>query len=236
MNLSTRLVLDCLMIFHVREIPECLESYKKLPLDRVYFTGFTEKELEKPVNRFIRENGYDHYWFISDDAIATRDAFDKIQRGLDGRDVVTGYAMNPDGSGTVCLCDEPLEQWVPTSLNAYHFMHKDAVDSYSGDFMPTYYVPFILSAIKKELLLEVPYRAYGIAPASLVKYARGIRAVRGFACDYNFSWRLQKKGIRAYAAKGALMEHLGSSAFRPNQYHLNIGEVEPSVELVKCES
>ena len=189
--------------------------------------------MERPVNKFIRETDYDFYWFISDDAIATRDAFDKIERGLETHDVVTGYALNPDGSGNVCLCDRPLEAWVPTTLGAYHFMSKEAVDLYYDDWVPTYYVPFILSAIERDLLLQVPYRSYGILPIPLIKYFRGVRAIRGFACDYNFSFRLQKKGIRAYAAKGALMEHLGSSAFRPNQYHLNLGEVKPSVELVK---
>jgi hypothetical protein len=224
------------MILHVREIPECLDSYKALPIDRAYFTGFTEKQLEKPIAEFIRKTDYDYYWLVSDDVIATRDAFDRIQRGLGSHDIVTGYALNPDGSMNVCLCDYPLDDWPPTSGNSYRWMSKFALDSYPGDYVPTYYVPFILSAMKREVWLEVPFGTYSILPARFSKYFRNVRAIRGWACDYHFSLRLQKKGIKAYAAKGALMEHLGSSAFRPTAHHLNLGEVEPSVELLKCES
>jgi hypothetical protein len=223
------------MIFHVREIPECLESYKSLPLDRVYFTGFTEKQLEDPVNEFIQTTDYAYYWVISDDGVANQNAFDLIQRGLSREDVVTGYSINPDGSG-VSLCDEPLNDMVPTSMKSYHWMTEAALGAYPDDLVPTYYVPFALTAMKRDIWLEVPYGSYSVVPTFLIPYLLNARAARGFACDYHLSRRLQKKGIKAYAARGAVIEHLGGSVFGKSTHHLNLGEVKPSVELVKCGS
>jgi hypothetical protein len=222
------------MILHVREIPECLDSYKTLPIDRVYFTGFTEKQLEDPVNEFIQTTNYDHYWVISDDGTAPREAFDLIAQGLKREDVVTGYSMNPDGSGNVSLCDEPLKDRVPTGLKSYHWMSKAKLDAYPDNLVPTYYAPFALTAMKRDIWLEVPYGAYSFVPVFLIPYLLSVRPARGFACDYHLSWRLQKKGIKVYAAKGALIEHFGGSVFGKSVHHLNLGEVTPSVELVKC--
>ena len=231
-------------MFHVREIPECLDSYKALPIDTAYFTGFTEKQLEKPVNEFIQTTSYDYYWICSDDVIANRPAFDLIERGLSKHDIVTGYDFNPDGSGNLCLCDKPLLARFPTGLKDYPWMSGAYFDAYPGEYVPTTYVPFIFSAIKRDVWLEVPYATYSVLPAWFSQffltakgsYWRMTRPIRGWANDYNFSYKLQKKGIKAYAVKGARMEHLGSSVFRPVAYHLNLGEVKPSVELVRCAS
>lgn len=46
---------SCLMVLNPRDIPECLMSIRALPIDKVWFRGYTEAELTEPIRKFIEE-------------------------------------------------------------------------------------------------------------------------------------------------------------------------------------
>ena len=57
------------MILQPRAIPEAIESLNRLDIDKVWFRGYTEKELEVHLNDLIEYTEYEYYWIIADDVI-----------------------------------------------------------------------------------------------------------------------------------------------------------------------
>src|SRR2546427_5432634 len=79
------------MIMHAREIPECLLSLKALDIDKVWFRGYTEKQLEGKITEFVEATSYDRYILVSDDVIVTQQALDNLLELQDSGPVVTGW-------------------------------------------------------------------------------------------------------------------------------------------------
>lgn len=228
----------CLMVMHVRDFADCLGSYERLPIDRAYFTGYTERGLEKEMARFVGETDYDDYLIVQDDVVATREAFGLIAKGLDAKEVMTGYCTVPNDRDTLFLCDWPLEDCPPKGLKSYPFMPRRVAEG-CADYIPTTFVNFVMTGMRRGLWLKYPFKPFysgnplvGWTKVGLNKL--GLRhstpSWNGWASDYSLSWRLQRDGVKMWAAKGAEMTHYGGSAWGRN-FPLNIGKVEPSVEV-----
>ena len=59
------------MVMNARDIPECILAIRALPIDKAFFRGFTEIQLEPEIARFVASTDYDRYILLSDDTIPT---------------------------------------------------------------------------------------------------------------------------------------------------------------------
>jgi len=82
---------EILMILQPRAIPEAIESLNTLDIEKVWFRGYTEMELELVLNDFINETDYDYYWIIADDVVVDNKPLDVLRPKLYAGEVVTGY-------------------------------------------------------------------------------------------------------------------------------------------------
>src|SRR2546428_12899914 len=98
------------MILHAREIPECLLSLKALKIDKVWFRGYTEKQVEPKMMEFIRSTFYQRYILISDDVIVTQQALDNLLELQDSGPVVTGWCNIFPGETLANLELKPLTE------------------------------------------------------------------------------------------------------------------------------
>ncbi len=226
------------MVMQGRQIQRCLDSYEALPIDKMYFKGFCEKQLEKPITDFIEQTNYQHYIITSDDQVISRQALALIQEGLKKHDVVTGYCTLPDDSTKVNLCKLPLEDPIPRR-SSYDWMRLSYVNSFPDEYIPTTFAGFFLTGMSRQLWRRFPFRCYGILPESLVTpwlvrrlhdYGLVSQSIKGFSSDYNLCRRLASNGIRIHAAKGAIIEHLGGSSWGAH-LPLIVGKVKSSIRL-----
>jgi hypothetical protein len=85
------------MIMHAREIPECITPLKRLNLDKVWFRGFMQVQVEKEIRRFVRSTDYDRYILISDDVVMTQKALDAVLMWQKSFDILTGWCnLSPE--------------------------------------------------------------------------------------------------------------------------------------------
>jgi hypothetical protein len=222
---------NALMVMNARDITRCLDSYRKLSIDKVYFRGYTEKQLEGPINRFVHETDYDNYVIISDDQVIEQDTLDLVCRNIREDRVVTGYCVLP--GGFVNLCYAPLKDPRPKK-SSYSWMKVEDVETFPGDLAPTTFAGFFLTTMSRQMWLDFPFRAYGPVPRQMQSLSRHLpqygkvgESLRGYASDYNLCYRLGKKGVKIYAVKGALVEHLGGVSWG-KRLPLIVGKVKPS--------
>ena len=101
---------NCLIVLQPREIPECLESIDALPLDRVYFRAYRERDLVAPINEFIRQTDYDNYLVVADDVIVTTEAYLHVARLLENHEIATGYCHISQDSPLLNVVKRPGPQ------------------------------------------------------------------------------------------------------------------------------
>jgi len=94
---------EILMILQPRAIPEAIESLNKLDIEKVWFRGYTEMELEIVLNEFIKNTDYDYYWIIADDVVVDNQPLEVLRPKLYQGEVVTGYCNLYQGSNFVNL-------------------------------------------------------------------------------------------------------------------------------------
>ena len=79
------------MVLQPRAIPEAIESLNTLDIEKVWFRGYTEMELETVLNDFIKDTDYDYYWIIADDVVVDNKPLEVLRPKLYDGEVVTGY-------------------------------------------------------------------------------------------------------------------------------------------------
>ncbi len=110
---------EILMILQPRAIPEAIESLNKLDIEKVWFRGYTEMELETVLNDFIKDTDYDYYWIIADDVIVDNKPLEVLRPKLYEGEVVTGYCNLYQGSDYVNLSFEQTDKLYDDS-EIYH--------------------------------------------------------------------------------------------------------------------
>ena len=60
---------NVLMIMNARNIAPFKDCVDKLNIDKVWFKGYTEFELNTHINKFIQETDYDNYFLAPDDLL-----------------------------------------------------------------------------------------------------------------------------------------------------------------------
>ena len=110
---------EILMILQPRAIPEAIDSLNKLDIEKVWFRGYTEMELETVLNDFIKDTDYDYYWIIADDVIVDNKPLEVLRPKLYEGEVVTGYCKLNQSSDYVNLCSEKLQ----LNYNGFEITH-----------------------------------------------------------------------------------------------------------------
>ena len=204
------------MVTNGRAIIECVTSFSQLNADIAYFQGYTEKQLEPVIAKFIEGTDYSEYYWAADDLIATRESFKLVQKAAEDFSVVTGYCNLGIHKGLEKLANitkSPLLVPKPQSLKAYDFYTLNEADFAHDYAFNTYFVGAAFTAMSRELWIEFPFKTYGLEG--------------GFSSDYNLSWRLQEADIPMYAVRGAFFKHLAAG---PSTL---LGSVIPNVTVMR---
>ena len=110
---------EILMILQPRAIPEAIDSLNKLDIEKVWFRGYTEMELEIVLNDFIKDTDYDYYWIIADDVIVDNKPLEVLRPKLYEGEVVSGYCKINQASDFVNLSFEQNDKHYD-DLQVYH--------------------------------------------------------------------------------------------------------------------
>jgi len=134
---------EILMILQPRAIPEAIESLNKLDIEKVWFRGYTEMELEIVLNDFINDTDYDYYWIIADDVVVDNKPLEVLRPKLYGGEVVTGYCNLYQESDFVNLSLRKLPYLIPESevYNNYQVIKSGEIipDEDVGDKYAEFY-------------------------------------------------------------------------------------------------
>lgn len=232
---------SCLMVMNARDIPECILSLKALKIDKVWFRGFTEKQLEKEIDRFIRSTGYSHYIIVSDDVIVTQQALDNLLVNQSAGPVVTGWCNIFPGQPMVNL---ELESATPE--NSFYIRWRDRIPKWAVPLVKRLYLyrpvnwllmkPINSHFPKIEKIWEQPpiFRTYFVGWA-LTSITRELWLKYGFkfpemgtqraghGSDRAMSDDLENDGVVALCARDSFIYHLASVR------NFIVGKVPPSV-------
>ena len=219
---------SCLMVMHARDIPECLLSLRALKIDKVWFRGFTEKQLEAEITRFVKSSDYERYILVSDDVIATQQALDNLLSLQGAGPVVTGWCNIFPGKTLANLVMKPIASerasfyyrlreklppaavkqakklyamgLIKTPVNLLLYRHFPDEDEIWAmpSLFRTYFVGWALTSISRDFWLR-----YGFHYSSS-------RFTGGHGSDARMSWDLQKDGVPMFCARDSFIYHLGT--------------------------
>ena len=109
---------EILMVLQPRAIPEAIESLNTLDIEKVWFRGYTEMELETVLNDFIKDTDYDYYWIIADDVVVDNKPLEVLRPKLYEGEVVTGYCKLNQSSDFVNLSENIIPNTIrPSQIN-----------------------------------------------------------------------------------------------------------------------
>ena len=214
-----------LMIMNARDIPECILSLKALKIDKAWFRGYTEPQLEKVINDFVRTTDYGYYILVSDDVIVTEAALENLLEVNESADVVTGWCNifagktvsnvelkpNIDGDASFYIrVRDMLPKWsLPFIKSLYnipglaYFLEKPIYNHFpdedeiwrQGPVFQTYFVGWALTSISRAAWLKYGFR-----------YPVSTKA--GHGSDRAMSQDLLNDGLKAYCARDSFIYHL----------------------------
>ena len=182
------------MIMNPRRIDECIESFERMPIERAWLTGYSERELVDVVAQMLEATPeFTHYIWASDDLVVNEEALAAVLAALeDGHPVVTGYCnFDLTDDPRVGLSMSPLLTERPT-LESYDFPTQQQIDEAPGDPVRTWFAGFVLTAMSREMWLRYPFQ---LGPA-------------GAQTDYSLCWRLQQDDVPIVAPKAARVLHV----------------------------
>lgn len=235
------------MIMNARAIEECLLSLKALKIDKVWFRGFTETQLEDQITAFVSSSDYDRYILVSDDVIATQQALDNLLSLQSAGPVVTGWCNIFPGKTLANLVLKPIS----TESSSFYYRARDKLPKAIVKPLKKLYTAGLIKAPVNYLLTRhfpdekeiwtkpALFRTYfvGWAMTSItrefwLKYGFHYSSQHftgGHGSDARMSSDLEKGGVAMLCARDSFVYHLGSMR------NFLVGKVEPSVILDRME-
>lgn len=208
---------DCLIVLQAREIPRAIESLQRLPIDKLWFRGFTEEGLAQHLNQFIADTSYRHYMLCADDVVVSQEAFACVIGLLQEHPAATGYCRLAADSTFVNLARRPLElrngtyaEWAD-----YDFYALTEVQSLTDEFV-SWLGGWALTGMTRDLWLTYPYR---------------VNSHTKQQTDFETSWRLGQNGVSFYSHRDAYIEHLKPSTEIICQENWLVGKVRPEISF-----
>ena len=204
---------DCLMILQPREIAQCLASLEALPIDKVWFRAFGERQLVEPINRFIQDTQYENYLIVADDVVASRRAFDTVMDLLRTYDGATGYCRLAVDSPWVNVTRAPfrLPDGQMPVIGDYDFYHIEEVRQFAHPQFLTWFGGWALTGLRRDLWREVPFR---VNPSS------------GMQSDYETFARFRRPIV---CHRDAHIEHLKPHVSGSFTQNVLVGRVPPKI-------
>jgi len=209
---------NCLIVLQPRRIEPCLRSLRGLPVDQAWFEAFTERQLVRPLNRFIADTGYDNYLVVSDDVIVSTDAFALVVELLRDHEAATGYCRLSQDSPLVNVVRSPLQLRdgaVPT-LDDYDFYRLSEVRRLDRPVFPTWFGGWALTGLRRQLWLDFPF---------------AVNRVTGMQSDFETFFRLNRAIV---AHRDAYVEHLKPHVDGPCTANRIVGRVPPRIVFRKA--
>lgn len=212
-------------VMNARDIPSCMDSYRRLSTDVAYMTGYTIRELVPVHAWLVAGTDYDAYINVSDDCVVTQEAVDAVVDLLSqGHPAATGWCRLRKGSERVNLSRSPLVGSPPDSTG-FDFPRYGEVRRWPDEVVPTHFMGMSLTGMTREMWQRFPYGCWTIVHE------------RGHGSDTHLSCRLRDAGVPMVAARSAYVEHMKNAKQDPVNWkgrgrnRLLIGEVKPGVTL-----
>jgi hypothetical protein len=231
------------LITQPREITEVINSMKKyIKYPKVWFKGYTEPEVTKEINRYVRNTNYSHYIICADDVIVNEQVFEEMDKYVNifsphhetSRDIVTGWCNldidHIDGSlkrdSNIAEKEITLENGIWPLTSDYEFSSIQNILSRKG-LIQTYLSSFALSCVPRETLIGYPLTTYK-TPGFL--FERTPRAQpRGCCSDHEFSRRITEDGIKIWTTPKMFIKHLREERDPFLKKNWIVGKVEPTI-------
>lgn len=222
---------NCLMVMHAREIEESMRCLRALPIDQAWFTGYTEAQLQEPINRFVEESAYENYIIVSDDILADAATFRIVEDGLERHEVFTGWSNIRPGLDRASARRTPIigsqmffqvTHYLPplhrllTEARIRTFPTMEQVRALGGEFR-TKTICNCFTGMRRALWLRFPFMV-----------AKSVYSSRGFGSDIMLYERLKRAGISVWCDSRAFFYHLD------RRDHSIVGKVPRRVELVRA--
>lgn len=229
------------MIMNAREIPVSILSLKALKIDKVWFRGFTEKELEGEINSFVKRTSYDRYILISDDVIVSQASLDNLLSLQAEAEIVTGWCnifvgqtlaaleLKPiDSSGVdfylKTLRKIPRKGVLPVVRYVYHRTPMKAI----MNWLLYKHFPTMDQIWDKPPLFRTYFVAWALTSVSRacwLKYGFEYPSIEkaGHGSDAKFSMDANRDGLIMLCARDSFVFHLASKR------NFIVGKVRPEV-------
>lgn len=210
-----------LAILNARRIPEAIETFQALTIDRLWITGHTEAGIQRAWPRILEKaKGYTHLLVVSDDTLVWQKAVDTVTGLLTEHPVATGYCNldQRENAHLVNLCDNELPPPSPVE-RSYRFLTREQVAE-RGPVVETTFTGMCLTGMSIENWELFPFCAYSDP---------------GYASDYHLSLRLQAQGIPVVSHVDAFVWHLKTKWSHTDPHpdrQLRLGD--PSVTLERA--
>ena len=209
-----------LFVTNPRTITAAIESFRALPIDVAFVSGYTQSQAVEPIAELIESTDYDVYLACADDCVVESSAVDAVLSLLDEFPVATGWCRLDRTHEFANITTEPLRGDRPVE-DAYSWWRADDVFAYPGVAVPTFFTGMCLTAMSRELWLRYPYRVYG-------------ESGPGYSSDFRLSVRLRDDDVPIVAAREGYVEHLKERWLRLDEdpkMRLRIGEIPAEVTI-----
>lgn len=207
-----------------RNIPQTETAFRALKIDKAWFRGYTEEQLNVEIPQFIDETDYTHYIMSSDDLVPTQTALDNVLIGMQKYNVFTGWCnitptiklanvrlRKPPGQGSFFSLTHrvPILSNITAPLKLRTFPDPKHLPD---GFFRVYFAGFSFTSLTRELWKRFPFRA-----------------LKTGGSDFLLCERLNDNNIPIYCHKNTYCYHLHWKK------DFIIGKVKPSVVLEKHE-
>lgn len=188
-----------LMCMRPRHIPECIEAFESLPIDKVWFEYMTEAGIVEEMPAVVVEakaRGYTHALLLSDDTVPTPEALAAVLEYAPHFKCATGYCNLDSTLPFVNLTKRPFRNLEQSVGNDFAFYTRAEVDAHPNDLVPTFFAGACLTCMPIELWERYPFQVLG-GPGH-----------PGYSSDWCLSTRLYKDGVQIVGVKGAFVRHV----------------------------
>lgn len=207
-----------LVVLNPRRIPKCIAAIEELEIDRLWMTGYTERELIGAIPAALAGLEHDPVLFLSDDTIPTQAALDAVLelQEADPSSVATGYCNLDAGSPFVNLTRRPFTETRRSTAASYHFFTRGEAERHRSRIR-SFFAGLALTCLSRELLENFPIRSAIDRPS-----------------DFDLSVRLQRYAVPIYAPPAAFVWHVKERWNLPDQApekQLLVGKVPQEARL-----
>jgi hypothetical protein len=184
-----------LAVMNPRNIPECMDSLRALPIRRAWLQRYTEYQLQSVIASIVEDEtiAFTHLGLVSDDVIVSPEALAAVLEVARDHEVATGYCRLDSTHPLVNVTKRRVKDPEP-SRQAYHFYSYDEAQAQGRTFR-TGFVGFAVTFMPRELWRRFPFTVYG-------------DAYHSFSSDYSLSYRLGAAGVPMFCARDGYVEHV----------------------------